>query len=93
MESAQLLSSILGECTSYQIAGTLTKDGSSTITEEIAESLLKVSPPCWLCEGEGQVQEGCLPPSKRHFMYRTSLTLHQAWCIWCLLAWPTLLTC
>ena len=45
METAQLFSSILGECTSYQIAGTLTKDGSSTITEEIAESLLRVSPP------------------------------------------------
>ena len=46
METAQLFSSILGECTSYQIAGTLTNDGSSTITEEITESLLKVSPPC-----------------------------------------------
>eukprot|EP00891_Asterochloris_glomerata_P007958 jgi/Astpho2/7958/Aster-06555 len=41
VETAQLFSSILGECTSYQIAGTLTNDGSSTITEEITESLLK----------------------------------------------------
>ena len=46
VETAQLFSSILGECTSYQIAGTLTKDGSSTITEEIAESLLRVSLRC-----------------------------------------------
>ena len=61
METAQLFSSILGECTSYQIAGTLTKDGSSTITEEITESLLKVSPPCSPCEGH--VQGGCIPLS------------------------------